>query len=434
MKKKILISAYAISPFKGSEYAAAWNTIINLATQHELWVLYGISDGFMGDTQTMRQYIADNPETNIHFIEVRAGRIADKITLLDKAGFGWFFYFAYYLWQKEALRVARNIIEKIDIDVVHQLGPIGFREPGFLWQLDKPFVWGPIGGIKFIDRKLMEHMPASAQVKFTIKNYINKFQLSYSKRINDAFKIADVLIAATHSGQAEIKKRYNRNAYYLPEQGVKEQQFTSNTDIEKLTEKAQLVWCGSLIDRKNLVLCLEALAAVKQTNWELCVLGDGPLRKSLEKKADLLGIASKVVWHGHVERTAALKVISTSNLHIISSIDEDNPAVVFEAMSYGVPTLTIDHRGMGDVICSNCGIKILPDTHDKMVTRMAVVINHLLKNPQLLATMAKTTLQCAPKYNWDKRTMQLNGFYDEAIFLHSRREYYPANNEILVTA
>ena len=33
-----------------------------------------------------------------------------------------------------------------EIDLIHQLTSISFREPGFLWRLDKPFVWGPISG------------------------------------------------------------------------------------------------------------------------------------------------------------------------------------------------------------------------------------------------------------------------------------------------
>ena len=97
MKKKILISAYAISPFRGSEYGAAWNTVTHLADQHELWVLYGMSDDFMGDTQTLRKYSQENPVLSVTFINVEPGRLIRAITRLDKAGLGWFFYIAYYL-------------------------------------------------------------------------------------------------------------------------------------------------------------------------------------------------------------------------------------------------------------------------------------------------------------------------------------------------
>ena len=131
MKKKILISAYAISPVRGSEYGAAWNTVINLSRQHELWVLYGMSDAHMGDTETLQQYLKDHTLPNVTFIEVKASRLANTINLLNKAGLGWFFYFAYSLWQKEALTAAQELLATVDIDVVHQLGPIGYREPGF---------------------------------------------------------------------------------------------------------------------------------------------------------------------------------------------------------------------------------------------------------------------------------------------------------------
>ena len=25
---------------------------------------------------------------------------------------------------------------------------VGYREPGYLWKIEKPFVWGPIGGLE----------------------------------------------------------------------------------------------------------------------------------------------------------------------------------------------------------------------------------------------------------------------------------------------
>jgi hypothetical protein len=177
MKKKILISAYAISPVKGSEYGAAWNTVINLAKEHELWVLYGMSDDHMGDTQTLCEYIKANPVPSAIFIEVQPPLIARAINLLNKAGMGWFFYFAYYLWQKEALSTAKTLLEYADIDVVHQLGPIGFREPGFLGKLNKPLVWGPVGGMNIVSPVLFEDKSALTRLKFGAKNIINKIQI-----------------------------------------------------------------------------------------------------------------------------------------------------------------------------------------------------------------------------------------------------------------
>jgi glycosyltransferase involved in cell wall biosynthesis len=428
MKKNILLSAYAISPTRGSEYAAAWNTVIHLAQQHQLWVLFGMSDDHMGDTQTLLRYIAEHPMPSVTFIEVKGGRLANTINLLNKIGFGWFFYFAYYLWQKRALKAAQQLIETVDIDIVHQLGPIGFREPGFLWQLNKPTIWGPIGGMKIMETQFISMLPLKAKIKFIAKNYINRYQLGYSKRIKTAFSKVDVVISATQLGQDTVRERFGRESYYLPEQGIANYLAPNLNKFDSLQHQVQLVWSGNIIERKNLKMCLEALACVKQNNWMLHVVGDGPLRRSLEKEAAKKNLSANITWHGYVPRNEAVSIMAAAHLHIITSIGEDNPAVVFEAMSNGVPTLTIDHCGMGDVICNKCGIKILPDDYGQMVKKMGSVLCHLLKNPKILADMAQTTLVCANEHKWDKRLKKLNNMYNEAIEAHQGAVNYSGVN------
>lgn len=421
MKKKILISAYAISPTRGSEYAAAWNTVLNLAGQHELWVLFGMSDDHMGDTQSLKRYIEDHPISSVNFIEVKGGWFANAINLLNKAGLGWFFYFAYYLWQKKALKAAQEVLKTTAIDVVHQLGPIGYREPGFLAQLGIPMVWGPIGGMKLMDSRFIAMLPVKAKIKFTAKNLINQYQLGFSGRIKSAFKNADVIVSATLLGQQTIKQRFKRESYYLPEQGISGNVMACVNKFNDMNQEVKLVWSGSLIQRKNLKMCLDALSAVKQSNWILHILGDGPLREKLEKYAHEKGLADKISFHGHLSRQEALRIMANAHLHIMTSIAEDNPAVIFEAMANGVPTLTIDHCGMGDVICNKCGIKIIPGSYDIMIKKMSSILEHLLNNTKILGEMHQTTLICSNEHKWDKRLEKLNHSYDEAIAIYNRR-------------
>ncbi|WP_184547388.1 glycosyltransferase [Mucilaginibacter sp. FT3.2] len=425
MKKRILISAYAISPVRGSEYGAAWNTVVNLASQHELWVLYGMSDDHMGDTQTMRNFIARNPMPNIHFIEVKADALANTINLLNKIGLGWFFYFAYYLWQKSALKEARELCKMVNIDVVHQLGPIGFREPGFLWKLGKPLVWGPIGGMNIADKRLLVNKPLLTRFKFSVKNFINHIQLSYSGRIQRAFDRADVLIAATRAGQQTIWEKFGVESDYMSEQGIMAGPALDESKFDGIDQRVQLVWCGNLIERKNLSMCLDALTGLPQSNWVLHVLGSGPLEKKMKQKAAELNIADKIKWHGHLPRRDAIRIMSGSHLHIITSIAEDNPAVIFETLTYGVPTLTIDHCGMGDVICSGCGFKVKMDKYPEMLAKMRAILSSRLNNPSLLADLAQTTIQRATEHSWDIRLNKLNNMYDKAVHTHAKRSLAP---------
>ncbi|AMR33974.1 hypothetical protein A0256_22260 [Mucilaginibacter sp. PAMC 26640] len=377
-----------------------------------------MSDDHMGDTQTLRKYISENPNPAVKFIEVGGGRIAKTINLLNKAGAGWFFYFAYYLWQKQALLAAQKLLETIDIDVVHQLGPIGFREPGFLWQLDKPLVWGPIGGMMRVDSRLMAGKPFFTKLAFAAKNAINYLQLKYSARIKKAFENADVLIAATKHGQAVIKEKMGRASIHLPETWLLPDARFAEEKFVNINKQVRLVWCGTHNERKNLQLCLRALAKVLPNNWVLTIIGSGPLTESLKTLSVNLNISQNIVWCGQTDRTTALRIMQAAHLHIITSIAEDNPNVLYEAMSFGVPTLAINHFGMADAIGDCSGVKIGVAENSVMISKMAAAITHLVTNTDLLKVMAHNTLLKAGKFKWDRRLEQLDNIYKQAIINH----------------
>jgi len=84
---------------------------------------------------------------------------------------------------------------------------------------------------------------------------------------------------------------------------------------------------------------------------ETAYIGQWSAERKIAAKGSELKLTNHLVWHGHIPRPDAIRIMSGAHLHIITSIAEDNPAVIFEALTYGVPTLTMDHCGMGNVIC-----------------------------------------------------------------------------------
>lgn len=66
----------------------------------------------------------------------------------------WKFYMYYEQWERRAYEKAQEIISELkaeslelkehrEIDVIHKLNMICYREPGYLWKIkNKPFVWG----------------------------------------------------------------------------------------------------------------------------------------------------------------------------------------------------------------------------------------------------------------------------------------------------
>lgn len=73
---------------------------------------------------------------------------------------------------------------------------------------------------------------------------------------------------------------------------------------------------------------------------------------NLKKYADKHNINKHITWHGNIPREQVLRLMSDSHLHVISSLGDATTTVLFEAMSFAVPTMTLDHCGMAGVVCS----------------------------------------------------------------------------------
>ena len=185
------------------------------------------------------------------------------------------------------------------------------------------------------------------------------------------------------------------------------------TEPVTLNGTLNLIWVGSIDERKALGILISALGKMKHDNWHLNVLGDGPLRGKCEQLAQELGIYDKITFHGKVDRTQVQLVFAQSHIHVISSLGEGNPTVLWEAFSKAIPTLTLDHCGMAGVVSSECGIKIPIHSYQQVIDDMVEAIDKLIANPNEIERLSKGTIECAKKFLWEHRIALYDKVYEE---------------------
>ena len=421
--KDILVLAYAVSPSKGSEYAVAWNYVTAMSRYHRLTVLYGTSGEHMGDTVEMERYLREHPVPNVTFVAVAPSRTAERLNALNKRGICVYsFYLAYRQWHKSVYRAARELVRKEHFDLIHYVGPIGYREPGYLWKLDLPYVWGPIGGTCNPSFRLLgavSTLPGLCKLLF--RTVANVLQLHLGRRIRLALRRSDVLMTATTENRDNIRRVHRIDSIWLPENGVAGA--VVPPDANKFTaDTLHFIWIGRIDNNKALIVLLDALQLVDtDSSVVVHVVGDGPLRPRMERYAGRRGVGHLIHWHGKVPRMEVFDLLCRSHLHIISSLSEGNPTTIWEAMSCGVPTMSLDHCGMHDVICDRCGIRIPIRSYAQVVRDMGAQMQRLIRNPHLLKTLSEGVLECIPAFRWENRIELLNGLYDKAIENYERR-------------
>jgi len=124
-----------------------------------------------------------------------------------------------------------------------------------------------------------------------------------------------------------------------------------------LTSK-NLICMGSVNDRKNQILIINALGAIKLKNKEkvpnLYLAGDYTSDEKylhqLKAAITKFGISDKVFFLGHLDKINLYKLLSRMDALIISSKSEGLPLVLVEALKFKIPVLTTNVGGIKDII------------------------------------------------------------------------------------
>lgn len=417
---RVLVLAYMISPVRGSEFAVAWNFVRAMRSHCDLTVLYGTAGEHMGDVTDfpVPSFVDQSEAGEVKFHFVPEPQLARRLNALNRRGIlTYSFYLAYRVWHKAALKEAKRLIAEGAFDVIHYLGPIGYREPGYLWQLPLPYVWGPIGGATSFPWSFRSALPRNGKLRLMLRTLVNALQLRFSSRVSKALKRTDVLFTATTENQTIFRQLKGVESRYLPENGIEGSICLDETKFP--ARPIRLIWIGSIEARKGLTLLIEAIGLLPDPN-QICVdiVGDGPLASSLRERAVNVGVDHRLVWHGRVPRAEVLKLLDRSHVHVITGLNEANTTSMWEALGRSVPVLTLSHCGMRDVISPAYGIGI-PVTDARQCSQdIAAAIQQLIDAPERLGAMARACAAECDKFRLVHRPAVFLDAYETAIARH----------------
>jgi glycosyltransferase involved in cell wall biosynthesis len=420
---RVLVLAYMISPSRGSEYAVAWNYVQTMRPHCHLTILYGSAGEHMGDITDFPfpSFVDRSEPGEVRFHFVPEPRFANRLNALNRRGIlPYSFYLAYRVWHRAALAEAKRLVADGMFDVIHYLGPIGYREPGYLWQLPFPFIWGPVGGATSFPWRLHRALPRKGKLSLIVRACINALQIRFSRRVTRALRRADVLITATTENQTIFRKKKGIESLYLPENGIEGQISLNETKFP--AEPVRIIWIGSLEARKGLILLIEAIGML-QNPRQICVdiVGKGPLHDSLRERSMELGISEQFVWHGHIPRAEVFQLLDRCHLHVITGLNEANTTSIWEALSRSVPVLTLDHCGMRDIISPAYGIAIPVTDMQQCSLDIAISLQEVIDHPRRLETMARACIDECDRFRIVHRPAFFLAAYKSAITRYCSR-------------
>jgi glycosyltransferase involved in cell wall biosynthesis len=365
---------YACAPDQGSELGLGWHRALQTARHCDTWV---ICEGNECGAPVRRYLQMHGPVSGLAFeflAKNRLERLLERIPGL--------YYLSYNLWQRRAVQVARRLHAQVRFDLVHQVNLNGYREPGYLWRSDVPFVWGPVGGTQNYPWRFLAQAGLGGALSEAVRNLVNSLQLRYSRRVRRAARQAAFLFAANSTGQADFARIHGISAEVLCDVGINCIS-AAPPDLPPPGTPLRVLWSGELSTRKALPLLLRALAQLPgEVAYELRVLGEGPRRRAWQRLARRLSLGAHVTWMGQLPHGEALEQFRRwADVFVFTSLRDTSGTVVLEALAAGVPVICLDHQGMRDIVTPACGIKIAVTTPREVIGRLGAALAALARDP-----------------------------------------------------
>jgi glycosyltransferase involved in cell wall biosynthesis len=170
---------------------------------------------------------------------------------------------------------------------------------------------------------------------------------------------------------------------------------------------------GRLSPEKGAADFLEAAVQVRREfpGAVFVVFGDGPLRASLERQAEQLGLGQSVRFAGFVPNAA--RYFAGVDVLVNPSLSEEMPNVVLESMAAGVPLVATNVGAVAEIAGPEGTVALIPPANPPA---MAGAIARWLQNPeraQAAGCAARERVQQA--YSPEIQRRSLRALYQEFV-------------------
>lgn len=395
---KILLSAFACQPNRGSEHGLGWNWVRALSRDHSVWVL---TDQLNAPAISAAGEI---PNVRFEFVACPLQRLRTRPVL------AWIWR---YLWQYAAYRRAVQLHREIRFDIVHHVTVGTWRLPSLLSRLDAPFIWGPVGGGQDIPRGFRGTLGVVGR-RLELARSISQLMSRYDPLIRDTLTRATVVIAANTPTRKVLESMGRHDVRQILETAIEPAALRLPTQ-PRAGRPLHVFWVGEFHPRKALPLLLEAVQILQdRVALAVTVVGEGRERQRWERISRRLGVSGHVTFLGRVPHREVLSLYADADVFVFTSIRDTSGNVLLEAMAAGVPVVTLAWAGAPEIVSPDCGILIPPSSPEQVVRDLAAALERLAADPDLRQRLGEAAQRRIRKlFTWERLTERMNALYRE---------------------
>ena len=183
-------------------------------------------------------------------------------------------------------------------------------------------------------------------------------------------------------------------------------------------ERRLLLAVGRLNEQKGFDYLLKAfsgLVAIYQ-DWDLVILGEGPLRESLESQIQTYGLEKRVYLPGRAGNVGDW--YQRADLFVMSSRYEGFPMTLVEAMAYGCAVVSYDcDTGPRDIIREGVDGLLVGPVGD--VSALASVLDQLMRDDGARERMGQMAIEIKTRYSLESILTMWNNLFADILTINT---------------
>ncbi len=404
---KILISAYACEPGKGSEPGVGWNVALCMAKLHDVWVLTRANN-----RSRIEAALQSHPVPGMNFLYYD---LPGWCSWWKRGPRGVLLY--YFIWQL----LARRAVRGIEFDCIHHLTFNQYRTISFGYFLPYPFLIGPVGGGECVPKTLRRDLNCLTRIKETLRGVpwdrpILNLLLRHKKNV--------MFLFSNRETRRRVGGRFQNTSTVLPAVGLNPAEFDYRERRKVCPTVFSMAYAGRALDWKGIKLLLKAMALVKheaetrEQSWRLDLIGVSNTREQerVNSWISTHGLESCVRVIPFLERDELLDSLAHYNVSVYPAFRDSGSMSVLESCAMACPVICLDIAGQ-EMLPENVvlKVKVAPD-YDETCLALAEKMLWAMKNPRALAEVGhKARTFVLREFDWSYKAQQLNKQYQQLV-------------------
>lgn len=182
----------------------------------------------------------------------------------------------------------------------------------------------------------------------------------------------------------------------------------SRQELGLPSEGRLIVYVGRLSEEKGLPTLIEAAGRLRRKGHEfqLVLVGEGPLRATLQARIAELGVEGSVRFVGREDHRRVAVWLGACDVFCLPSLREGCPNVVLESLSSGRPVVASRVGAIPDLVSADTGILVEANDTEQLATALGTAFGRGWNEARIAASMSA--------YSWRGAAMRYRKSYQAA--------------------